>query len=86
MRNQTKPVVHELPKTGMVRWRQIEPWMPVSRETMRRLSIEGKAPPRIRFGLRCSFWQAEEIHKWLADPMNYTAPSKPSKPQPTPEA
>ena len=84
-RNKSKPL-QELPTTGKVRWNQLAPFMPISRETFRRLAIEGKAPPPIRFSLRCTMFDASECHKWLADPMNYTAPPKPSKPQPTPEA
>lgn len=61
-----------LPQTGKLRWSQLEPFMPISRETWRRLSIEGKAPPPIRFSIRCTMWDAAEVHRWLSDPMGYT--------------
>lgn len=83
-RNKSKPL-QELPTTGKVRWNQLAPFMPVSRETFRKLAIEGKAPPPIRFSLRCTMFDAGECRKWLDDPMNYTAPPKQTKPQPTPE-
>ena len=83
-RNKSKPL-QELPTTGKVRWNQLAPFMPVSRETFRKLGIEGKAPPPIRFSLRCTMFDAGECRKWLDDPMNYTAPPKTTKPQPTPE-
>ncbi len=85
----TKPntqTLTQLPREGKLRWRQLEPFMPISRELARRLSVEGKFPPRIRYGLRCTFWDAQEIHRWLQSPADYTAPPKPTKPQPTPEA
>ena len=70
----------ELPKTGKLRWSQLAPFMPISRETWRKLSLEGKAPPSIRFSVRCTMWVASEVHRWLSDPMAYTYPAGVSRP------
>lgn len=79
-RNKTS-TLQVLPTTGKVRWSQLAPFMPVSRETFRKLAIEGKAPPPIRFSLRCTMFDASECHRWLADPMGYTAPTPSTTPK-----
>lgn len=75
MKQSTKPIPRELPTIGKLRWHQLSPFVPVSREKWRTLSRDGKAPPSIRFGVRCTMWDAGEVHRWLADPLNYTAPT-----------
>ena len=69
----------ELPQTGKLRWSQLAPFMPISRETWRQLSLKGNAPPPIRFSVRCTMWDAAECHRWLADPMGYTYPAGTSR-------
>lgn len=76
MSNHQQTPQYQIPLTGKVRWNQIAAHMPISKETARKLSIEGKFPPRIRFSLRCTMYCAKELHKWLESPQTYTAPTK----------
>ena len=62
-----------LPATGKSRWSVIAKFSPVSRETFRKLSKAGKAPQPERMGIRCTFFDNQELHKWLADPAAYRA-------------
>lgn len=62
-----------LPLSGKSRWRQFAPFCPVSREKFRQLYIDGKAPQPERLGLRCTFFDNRELHRWLEDPVNYQA-------------
>ena len=71
----TTHTLQNLPTTGKIRWNQLAPFMPISKEKFRKLSIEGKAPPRIRFSLRCTMFDVAECRRWLDDPMGYTAPA-----------
>lgn len=71
MRIQSKSPV--LPLTGKSRWRQFQEFCPFSRETFRKLSLEGRAPQPERMGIRCTFYDNRELHRWLADPVNYRA-------------
>lgn len=64
-----------IPMDGMSRWSDIKNKIPVSRERWRQLSNEGKAPPVLRMGIRCSFQSNREIHRWLSDPLNYKVES-----------
>ena len=66
--------INELPTVGKLRWKQFAKFLPVSRETWRKLSHEGKAPPPIRFSVRCTMWDAGEVRRWISDPMGYIAP------------
>lgn len=67
----TEPEV--LPLTGKSRFSQLKKFLPISREKFRQLSLEGKAPQPERMGIRCTFYDNREIHRWLADPVNYRA-------------
>ena len=67
--NSPQPKV--LPHDGCSRWSQFVEFSPVCRETFRRLSLKGNAPKPIRMGIRCTFYQNRELHKFLADPLNY---------------
>ena len=60
-----------LPHDGCSRWSQFAEFSPVCRETVRRLSLQGKAPKPIRMGIRCTFYQNKELHKFLANPLGY---------------
>ena len=64
-----KPKV--LPHDGCSRWSQFADFSPVCRETFRRLSLQGKAPKPIRMGIRCTFYQNKELHRFLANPLEY---------------
>jgi len=62
-----------LQKTGLLRFKQIAPYLPFSRETWRQRVRDGHAPQPIRLTYRCTVWRAEDIHAWFADPVNYRA-------------
>jgi predicted DNA-binding transcriptional regulator AlpA len=62
-----------LPPVGMSRWQQLQHIIPVSRETWRKLCIAGRAPAPVRLSERCSMYPNVEVHRWLADPVNYQA-------------
>ena len=61
-----------LPLTGKSRWSQFKKFSPVSRETFRQLSLAGKAPQPERMGIRCTYYDNQELHRWLSDPVNYS--------------
>jgi len=62
-----------LPATGLLKWRQIASFLPVGRETWRKLVLAGKAPQPVRFSKTVVAYRTEDIHAWLADPVGYTA-------------
>lgn len=78
MKNQS-PINETLPVDGMSRWRQLSPFAPFSREKFRQLVNAGKAPPAIRLSDRCTCYSNRELHKFLADPLNYAAPAPGAK-------
>ncbi|MGQ7939153.1 helix-turn-helix transcriptional regulator [Paraburkholderia sp. D1E] len=61
-----------LPAVGLSKWAQIAPFLPVGRETWRKLTQAGKAPPPIRLSEKCTVYKNEEVHKYLADPLGYS--------------
>nr|WP_175878045.1 AlpA family phage regulatory protein [Burkholderia sp. BCC0097] len=63
--------VDTLPEVGHSRWKQIEPFVGVSRETWRKLCRAGKAPRPIRLSSRCTVWSNDQMHAYLADPLGY---------------
>ncbi|SDC25620.1 helix-turn-helix transcriptional regulator [Paraburkholderia lycopersici] len=62
-----------LPAIGLSTWAQIDPFLPIGRETWRKLVRAGKAPQPIRLSLTCVAYRNEEVHKYLADPLGYRA-------------
>jgi len=60
-----------LPLSGKSRFRQFKQFCPVSRERFRQLSKQGRAPKAERLGIRCTFYDNRELHRWLSDPVNY---------------
>ena len=62
-----------LPRDGYSRFKQLQPFLPVSRERWRQLTRDGKAPAPVRLGVRCTVWKNSDVHQWLADPLNYKA-------------
>lgn len=60
-----------LPAIGKSRFKNFAPFCPVSREKFRQLSLEGRAPQPERLGIRCTYYDNAELHKWLKDPANY---------------
>jgi len=66
-----RPRADYLPLEGKSRWRDIEPRVPFGHETFRKLGIEGKAPPPERMGIRLTMYDNKELHKFIANPINY---------------
>ena len=62
-----------LPQIGLSKWAQIAPFLPVGRETWRKLVIAGKAPTPVRFSKTVVAYPNAEVHRWLADPVGYRA-------------
>ncbi|RQS43949.1 AlpA family phage regulatory protein [Burkholderia sp. Bp8986] len=67
--------LQSLPLVGQSRWSQIEPFIPVCRETWRTMCRQGRAPAPIRLSPRCTVWSNSEIHRWINDPAGYQAPA-----------
>lgn len=67
----TIPTPEALPATGKSRFSQFKKFCPVSREKFRQLSKAGRAPQPERMGIRCTFYDNGELHRWLADPISY---------------
>ncbi|MFM0566942.1 transcriptional regulator [Paraburkholderia caledonica] len=64
-----------LPLNGCSRWADLEPFIPVGRETWRKLCLSGRAPKPVKLSLRCTVWNNAEVHRWLVDPTGYSAAS-----------
>lgn len=69
---QIEAVAPTLPTVGMSRFKQIQPFLPISREKFRQLVRQGKAPQPIYLSSRCCMYANASIHEFLADPVNYT--------------
>jgi predicted DNA-binding transcriptional regulator AlpA len=61
-----------LPTVGLSKWPQIKPFLPIGRETWRKLGLEGKAPRPIKLSETCAVYRNEEVLRWIADPLGYT--------------
>lgn len=70
------PVAPILPSIGFSRWPQIAPFLPMGRETWRKLVRAGKAPQPVRFSETCVAYRNEDMHRFLADPLNFAAEAK----------
>jgi prophage regulatory protein len=62
-----------LPTVGMCRWDTLSRFVPISRESWRKLVIAGKAPKPVKLSERCTMYSNAEVHRWLADPAGYVA-------------
>ncbi|OXI85609.1 hypothetical protein CFB50_13215 [Burkholderia sp. AU33423] len=69
----TLPSPTALPLDGLSRWESLRSSIQLSRETVRQREREGRFPPSIRLTQRCTVWSNREIHRYLADPLNYRA-------------
>lgn len=65
------PAPATLPATGKSRFSNFKPYCPFSREKFRQLARDGKAPQPERMGVRCTYYDNGELHRFLADPINY---------------
>ena len=72
-RHHSTPDNKNLPTIGLSKWAQIAPFLPVGRETWRKMTLAGKAPQPIRLTEKCTVYKNEEVHKYLADPLGYKA-------------
>jgi len=75
---QTAPPTKTLPANGMSRWKQAAPFCPFSREKFRQLVRAGKAPQPVKFSNRLTAYSNVELHKFFADPLNYSAEITPA--------
>jgi predicted DNA-binding transcriptional regulator AlpA len=57
----------------MSRWDTLSLFVPISRESWRKLVNAGKAPTPVRLSERCTMYPNAEVHRWLADPAAYQA-------------
>lgn len=62
-----------LPTVGMCRWGTLSQFVPISRESWRKLVNSGKAPKPVKLSERCTMYPNAEVHRWLADPAGYQA-------------
>jgi prophage regulatory protein len=62
-----------LPPVGMSRWDTLSYFVPISRESWRKLVNSGKAPKPVKLSERCTMYPNAEVHRWLADPAGYRA-------------
>jgi prophage regulatory protein len=62
-----------LPIDGFSRQRQVLQFFPASRETWRKLVLEGRAPQPIHISPRFTAYSNAELHKFFADPLSYRA-------------
>jgi predicted DNA-binding transcriptional regulator AlpA len=62
-----------LPSIGLFKWRDIAPFVGMSRESWRKLVNAGRAPSPIRLTSSCSLYRAQDVHAWMADPLGYAA-------------
>lgn len=61
----------QIQENGLYRMREFTAAVKVSREKLRQLSKQGKAPKPIRMGNRCTLYSGKSILKFIADPLNY---------------
>lgn len=71
--NASAPTPAGLPLDGFSRWENLRSFIPLSRETVRQRELEGRFPRASRLTQRCTVWPNREIHRWMADPLNYRA-------------
>ena len=62
-----------LPTIGMCRWDTLSRFVPISRESWRKLVKAGRAPTPVKLSERCTMYSNAEVHRWLADPAGYKA-------------
>ncbi|WP_246795664.1 helix-turn-helix transcriptional regulator [Burkholderia perseverans] len=74
----TLPAPKVLPFDGFSRWADLQPFIPMSRESVRLRELDGRFPKRVQLGsARCVAWPNSELHRYFADPANYRASDAP---------
>lgn len=61
-----------LASTGLYRWAEIKPHLPISESSWRRLVAAKTAPQPIKLSRKCTLWRGEDVLKWLKDPLQYS--------------
>ena len=67
----SKELIKDLPDIGMSRFSNFKSLIPFSREKFRQLSKAGKAPQPIRMGCRLTMYDNKELHRFIANPVDY---------------
>lgn len=62
---------HRLDPTGLYRWAEIKPYLPISESSWRRLVAAKTAPQPIKLSRKCTLWRGSEVLKWLENPLEY---------------
>jgi predicted DNA-binding transcriptional regulator AlpA len=60
-----------LPTVGMCRWDTLSQFVPIGRESWRKLVNAGRAPKPVKLSERCTMYSKIEVHRWLADAAGY---------------
>ena len=63
----------EIEPDGLYRWKELEKFLPISRDFWRRRVNAGKAPKPIKLGQRCTLWRGSDVIEWLQNPDTYKA-------------
>ena len=59
------------PIDGLSRWKQLAPFMPISKETFRKMVKAGRAPQPLQLSQRCTCYSNKEMHQFFQDVLNY---------------
>jgi hypothetical protein len=68
-----QPQVPVVSQDGLSTPRQLMPFSPIGRETIRKLSLPGKFPSDIRMSTSRKVYRNEDFHARLKDPVGYRA-------------
>lgn len=63
--------VPTLPSVGMSRWEQLRHFIPLSRESWRKLVNARRAPMAHKLSARCTMYANVDVHRWLANPAEF---------------
>jgi prophage regulatory protein len=73
-----------LPLDGFTRWDSMKLFIPLSRETIRKLEEKGRFPRRVHITPGTAGWPNSELHRWLGNPPGYRAPVSDAEPMGAP--
>ena len=65
--------VQSLPDTGLLQFNQFQHFVRMTRATWLKLVAQGKAPKAHRLNDRLTFYKAEDLNRFLADPSGFQA-------------
>ncbi len=63
----TETIPTELPTKGLLRAKQILPFIGISKSTLWEWSKNGLFPQPIKLSSTVTVWKASDIHQWLAE-------------------